>query len=545
MRNYRIFTAAFVILSSGSVLMGQGEPKTATLDQVKGGPSSSMPTTEDVMRSRISKAKAYLVVKNYPAASYELENIRRETNDPTVHRVLNVLLMHSYLEQGEYKKAQKFLKELNADKAKTGDYFAVAGQVVSGAKSQLARYKALGISVSDGKLPDAATSDLNGMRETLELIVKLSKVKGKEKEVSATAAAVIEESSSARGKLARDAYDRKRWSDQVAEAREQLVNPRTKIIDAVQEPIDSPDVTLVATKIETPEKKAVEQKEEEQKKEEEKKRDSNPKIDEALVAKVVDTPEPTPEVTPKASEPENRDPVVDSESKDLKPVAESESNEPPAALLAVKKESSEKKPEVMPATNSAPEEPATRKSDSQPPKKIVGMMPTDRKVRIIRGAEKRPTDEVRLEEQPNVKSTDQVEEQEPKKAERPVSKKKKPEKKEPTKKEPEKVEQKTEREPSIDLNRDPLPMGSLIAYATRRVSPVYPRQARTMRMEGTVKVEVVVDEKGKVTKVENASGPPLLKRAARDAVRKWKFRPFVRDGQPVKATGYVSFNFNL
>jgi protein TonB len=66
-----------------------------------------------------------------------------------------------------------------------------------------------------------------------------------------------------------------------------------------------------------------------------------------------------------------------------------------------------------------------------------------------------------------------------------------------------------------------------------------------MRMTGTVTVEVIVDEKGRVTKVENASGPSLLKRAAQDAIRRWEFTPFVRDGQPVKATGYVSFNFNL
>jgi periplasmic protein TonB len=48
-----------------------------------------------------------------------------------------------------------------------------------------------------------------------------------------------------------------------------------------------------------------------------------------------------------------------------------------------------------------------------------------------------------------------------------------------------------------------------------------------------------------VTDVQKASGHAMLQSAAKEAVRKWKFKPFMRDGQPVKATGFVNFNFNL
>ena len=77
--------------------------------------AQATPTSGDVMRGRISKAKAFIAVKNYNAAIYELENIRRETNDQTVHGVSNVLLINCYLEQGDYKRAQDFLGTLYND----------------------------------------------------------------------------------------------------------------------------------------------------------------------------------------------------------------------------------------------------------------------------------------------------------------------------------------------------------------------------------------------------------------------------------------------
>lgn len=63
-------------------------------------PVPAVPTSGDVMRDRISKAKAFIVVRNYSAAIYELENLRKESGDPAVRAVVNVLLMNSYLEQG-------------------------------------------------------------------------------------------------------------------------------------------------------------------------------------------------------------------------------------------------------------------------------------------------------------------------------------------------------------------------------------------------------------------------------------------------------------
>jgi protein TonB len=66
-----------------------------------------------------------------------------------------------------------------------------------------------------------------------------------------------------------------------------------------------------------------------------------------------------------------------------------------------------------------------------------------------------------------------------------------------------------------------------------------------MHTSGVVRVDVTIDEKGDVVDVQKTSGPGLLQAAAKDAIKKWKFKPYMRDGQAVKASGFVNFNFTL
>jgi protein TonB len=91
----------------------------------------------------------------------------------------------------------------------------------------------------------------------------------------------------------------------------------------------------------------------------------------------------------------------------------------------------------------------------------------------------------------------------------------------------------------------PVAVGSLAGKAKQRVSPSYPLLARTARVSGVVTVYLVVNEKGEVESVQRADGPAQLQQAATDAARRWKFNPTVIDGQPVRVTGYLSFNFSL
>src|SRR5688500_3322303 len=107
----RFYTSIFTIsIGFAGGALAQTTPSTPQ-QQTAAVPQTAAvrPTTSaEVMRDRISKAKAYIAVRNYSAAIYELENIRRETSDLAVHAVANVLLMNSYVEQGEYKRAENF-----------------------------------------------------------------------------------------------------------------------------------------------------------------------------------------------------------------------------------------------------------------------------------------------------------------------------------------------------------------------------------------------------------------------------------------------------
>jgi TonB family protein len=91
----------------------------------------------------------------------------------------------------------------------------------------------------------------------------------------------------------------------------------------------------------------------------------------------------------------------------------------------------------------------------------------------------------------------------------------------------------------------PLEVGSLVPRAAQTFAPTYPATARSARITGKVTVFLMVDERGTVAAVERTDGPELLRRAAEDAARRWKFRPTIINGQPVRVSGFINFNFTL
>ena len=80
-----------------------------------------------------------------------------------------------------------------------------------------------------------------------------------------------------------------------------------------------------------------------------------------------------------------------------------------------------------------------------------------------------------------------------------------------------------------------------------KIQPKYPREALKEGKTGFVTVKLTVDEKGRVTSaiIEEANPPKIFDAAVIQAVLKWKFKPRVIDGVPIKQVGLTTIEFNL
>lgn len=85
----------------------------------------------------------------------------------------------------------------------------------------------------------------------------------------------------------------------------------------------------------------------------------------------------------------------------------------------------------------------------------------------------------------------------------------------------------------------------LAGKAVAKPVPPYPPIAKQARQEGTVAVQIVVDEQGRVVSAKAASGPALLLAAAERAAYQARFSPTMLNGQPVKISGVITYNFIL
>ncbi len=85
--------------------------------------------------------------------------------------------------------------------------------------------------------------------------------------------------------------------------------------------------------------------------------------------------------------------------------------------------------------------------------------------------------------------------------------------------------------------------GVLNGSATSLAKPSYPAAARAVGAEGAVNVQVTIDENGDVISATAISGHPLLQQASVQAARASKFSPTLLQGQPVRVTGVIVYNF--
>jgi TonB family protein len=81
--------------------------------------------------------------------------------------------------------------------------------------------------------------------------------------------------------------------------------------------------------------------------------------------------------------------------------------------------------------------------------------------------------------------------------------------------------------------------------AIKKTPPSYPTNALRLRIEGPVQLMATISKKGDISAVKIISGEPSLARAAVDAVKQWKYRPYLLDGSPVEIQTQITVNFKL
>jgi TonB family protein len=83
------------------------------------------------------------------------------------------------------------------------------------------------------------------------------------------------------------------------------------------------------------------------------------------------------------------------------------------------------------------------------------------------------------------------------------------------------------------------------AYLLRRVEPDYPSEARDQRIQGTLVMKVIIGKDGLVERVSRVEGDSQLAVAAATAIRQWRFKPLLRNGQPTGFESQITLNFVL
>ncbi|MGC2182808.1 MAG: TonB family protein [Terriglobales bacterium] len=80
---------------------------------------------------------------------------------------------------------------------------------------------------------------------------------------------------------------------------------------------------------------------------------------------------------------------------------------------------------------------------------------------------------------------------------------------------------------------------------SRPVEPNYPLLAKQMKVQGAVVLEALIGRDGNIQDLHVLSGPTILSTAAREAVKQWRFRPYLQSGQAVETEARITVNFTI
>jgi protein TonB len=79
----------------------------------------------------------------------------------------------------------------------------------------------------------------------------------------------------------------------------------------------------------------------------------------------------------------------------------------------------------------------------------------------------------------------------------------------------------------------------------RKIQPAYPPLARQARIQGPVVLQAEIGKDGSIQNLRLLSGHPMLAPAAIEAIKQWKYKPYILNGEPVEVETTITFNFTL
>ena len=103
----------------------------------------------------------------------------------------------------------------------------------------------------------------------------------------------------------------------------------------------------------------------------------------------------------------------------------------------------------------------------------------------------------------------------------------------------------------VVISQQPVPVKPLVVSRWAegniiyRVQPNYPPIARQARVQGTVELRAIISKSGTIENLGVGHGHPLLSAAAIEAVRQWRYRPYLLNNGPIEVETEITVNFVL
>ena len=99
--------------------------------------------------------------------------------------------------------------------------------------------------------------------------------------------------------------------------------------------------------------------------------------------------------------------------------------------------------------------------------------------------------------------------------------------------------------PKVAVSRMRVSSGVTAGLLLKRVEPTYPALAKTARVQGVVVLHAIISKTGTIEGLTLMSGPAMLAPAAIDAVKQWRYKPYLLNGDPIELDTTVEVHFNL